>query len=713
MRPAARARRAGAIGAIAWAAASAVAAASALAAEPPPGPVVHDLRIRGTHALSERTIKKKILTSETGWWPFARKQRFDPVEWQSDLRRIERLYETRGYYDAEVVKAEVIPRPDNRVDLSVEIAEHEPVRIGDFRLRGLEGLAPRDRARVLDGLPLRLGEPFREASWHEAKERVLRRLRDLGQAQARVDGVAKVDVGTSAASLQMRAVPGQRYQFGAIDVRADPRGRVAPHWVRDQVRLAIAEDEVFSDAALEEAQRRVFEMGVFSTARVAAGEPDPAAGRVPVIVEVREGPVHSLRLGGGVGFDEVRQEARASADWTDRDFLGGLRRLSARALAGWAVLHSGLALGALGGGNGEGTRHGPIYRTGVDFEQPRLLGHPSLELSTTVESERRLEETYDALGGTARAGVRWRPWSTFTIFPSYDLQAWHLDEPAAAPPESAPFALGCTEDPCFALLSYLEQIFTWDTRDNPLEPRRGHLLALSLQEAGGPLGGGFTYLRVLPEARGYLTLGEDTPLTLAVRVRVGTLLTPSGRPESSPVVSRFMSGGSLWMRGFSMRRLSPLLLVSAHGSADPAERVASPIGGNGLIEGSFEARHHFTRTLGLVAFADFGAVTPEELPVREAGRLLWAVGLGLRLSTPIGPIRLDLGVRLPFGRPPPLFDQLGQEITYRMLPGGGVELGTETGANLNNSCFGIGGGDRATWVPDGLCALHISIGEAF
>ena len=39
--------------------------------------------------------------------------------------------------------------------------------------------------------------------------------------------------------------------------------------------------------------------------------------------------------------------------------------------------------------------------------------------------------------------------------------------------------------------------------------------------------------------------------------------------------------------------------------------------------------------------------------------------------------------------------------------------GTETGANVNNTCFGIGGGGENSWVRDGLCSFHISIGEAF
>ena len=70
-------------------------------------PIVNDLKIRGTRAKSESAIKKRILTTETGWWPFATEHYFDPVEWQTDLARIERFYHARGYYQAKVLNSEV------------------------------------------------------------------------------------------------------------------------------------------------------------------------------------------------------------------------------------------------------------------------------------------------------------------------------------------------------------------------------------------------------------------------------------------------------------------------------------------------------------------------------------------------------------------------------------------------------------------------------
>src|SRR5262249_6025069 len=84
-------------------------------------PVVHSLRFSGNHALSSGDIEKQIATSSTGWWPLATKRYFDDAIWDADLRRIVRFYESRGYYQARIVRSNVTPRAHNRVALDVEI----------------------------------------------------------------------------------------------------------------------------------------------------------------------------------------------------------------------------------------------------------------------------------------------------------------------------------------------------------------------------------------------------------------------------------------------------------------------------------------------------------------------------------------------------------------------------------------------------------------
>jgi translocation and assembly module TamA len=245
-------------------------------------------------------------------------------------------------------------------------------------------------------------------------------------------------------------------------------------------------------------------------------------------------------------------------------------------------------------------------------------------------------------------------------------------------------------------LSYLEQIVTWDKRDKPLEPRRGYYASLSVQEGGGPLQGNFDYLRVLPDLRGYFSFGENQGLTLAARLRVGELWPTSGNPDSSAVVTRFYGGGSNGMRGFSERRLSPLLEAPAPNSTS---LITVPIGGNGWFDASVEARYSLTSTVRLATFVDWGQVTTDLFGLGDLPGVMWAVGLGLRYLTPIGPLRVDVARRLPLGTLPPLYTtgDITQPQPYA----------------VDTSCFGLFGSQPATVVTDGSCVLQISIGEAF
>jgi translocation and assembly module TamA len=684
--------------ALIWVMCSVVACASQ---EKKEAPIVKDLKLTGNHQISSRQIEKKILTSDTGWWPFATKHRFDPFAWQADLKRIERLYESRGFYQAEVVRDQVKPLPKNQVALEVMISEGQPTHISAIEIKGLDSLPVEDRQAALDDLPLAGGAPFTESSWAAAKQQLLARLRDRGYARAEVEGLATIDVGTHRAALTITARTGLRYVFGDIHVKTGRGARISPVWIWEQARLAIPEGQRTSEQALDEAQRRVFGMGVFATVKVTAEEPDDASGRMAVLVETREAPFRTLRLGGGVRADEIRNEARLIAEWINRDFLGGMRKLTLHGEAGWAFIPNTYAV--LSNQVDSGPRNGPIARLRAELEQPRLAGRPSLRARGTLEAERTLEQAYDALASRLMAGVIWQVRSRLSVFPSYHLEADYLNGPPIASAASSPLTLGCdtSSDHCFVWLSYLDETLTWDRRDHPLEPRNGAYASLSLQEGGGPLGGRFTYLRVLPEARGYLSFGEDDELTLSARLRAGDLWTRSGDPGDSAVVTRFYGGGGVSMRGFNDRRLSPLLEAPAPG-ANPGVTLTLPIGGNGIIDGSFEARYSLTSSLRVAAFVDFGQVTRGPLGPDDVAQVLWAVGVGVRYLTAIGPIRLDIARRLPFGRLPTL---------YKLNPlTGMIEVQPY---DPDNGCFGIGGSQQTTRVSDGLCVLHISIGEAF
>ncbi|MFY0528476.1 BamA/OMP85 family outer membrane protein [Archangium gephyra] len=715
-------------------------------------PKVVDLKIEGADEVSASDIKEKIVTSETPWWeplnPFVGPNYFDENAWQADLRRIKRFYQSQGYYqmqlESEQLEDTVVRKGDDAVALRVKVLqEGAPTRVGAFVVKGMEELPPEHRARVMEELPLEPAQEggersiFREEGWEATKELMQQRLRELGYAEAEVSGEVQVDLATNEARVFLEVRPGLRYRFGNIFVATDANPQVKPRRIIEQAQGAIRKGEWYSETALSEAQARVFRMGVFGAVKVNRGAPDREARTVPVVVDVREAPFRSIRLGGGVGLDAARQEVRAVGEWTDRNFFGGLRRLTVGGRVGYAFIPTiGAAFDQIDT-NGDGepdapnltTPHGLVFELSTQFEQPRFLMR-DLRLQTTLTGERGLEQAYNFIGGRLRGGVIWQPYPEFSLFPSYNLEVYRLQGQRGLQDQTTvpPLVLGCPagggSDTCNISVSYLEQVAEWDRRDDPIAPRNGFYTALSLQEGGGPLQGDYTFLRVLPDVRGYYSFGPNDSLTLAARLRLGTLLTPVVTNEAgerirqeSAIVNRFFAGGGASMRGFNSRRLSPMNIVNTNTESAPPDRVV-PIGGNSLVETSVELRFKLIGNLYLAAFHDTGLVGagplnfgPRQSDVRrESGRVFGdyhyqAVGLGVRYLTIVGPLRLDLARRLNIGQPLPILDP---------PPGQPNSLG-----GLGD-CFGIGGvaaaaAERNTYAgsPEGLCTFFLSIGEAF
>ncbi len=657
-------------------------------------PIVRHLKVEGAKAVSAKEVKKRILTTQDSIIPFSRTQYFDPHVWRTDLKRVERYYRERGYYQAKVVKEEVKPAGEKGVDLLIEVDEGAPTFLRKVEVAGLEALEPAHREALLKALPLAEGEVFVEAQWEQLKAGLTAGLQELGYAEAKVEGEAQVDLETRQAEVHVSAQPGTRYHFGEVRVLpADEHPRVEAWRIAEQGHEAIEDKAWYSNSARDEAQKRIFRMGVFGAAKVTPGEGDPSTATLPLNVEVQEAPFHSFLGGFGVGVEEARNDVHLTGGYTDRDFLGGLRLLELRATAGWAFLPNAYAVAA--GGDGV-VRHGPIAKLSANLSQPRLF-HPNMRLATLLEVERGLEPAFGFTGGRGRIGVSWEPWPWLSITPSYNLEVYRLDSGQAELGGQTPELLyGC---PTVCVLSYVEQTVAIDKRDHKQEPKAGYYLALSLQEGGGPLGGSFTYLRVTPEVRGYVSVLPEQRLTFAARVKVGTLIPLSGDDLDSPIVARFFSGGN-GMRGFSTRRLAPMRLIEDD-SPSGYEAEAVPVGGNGLFEAAFETRYTVIENLSVAAFVDTGFVRTERIQADAryfARNLLVAVGGGLRYQTPVGPIRLDFAYRPDIGAPLQIYQPPGQNLTYANRQG----------------CFGFGEGNAAAGgAPESPCSLHLSIGEAF
>jgi translocation and assembly module TamA len=99
---------------------------------------------------------------------------------------------------------------------------------------------------------------------------------------------------------------------------------------------------------------------------------------------------------------------------------------------------------------------------------------------------------------------------------------------------------------------------------------------------------------------------------------------------SLPPDQRFYAGGSGTIRGYRYQ------------SVGPQFDDGNPIGGTAINAGQAEYRQRIGQSLGFVVFLDAGQVSQDVNPLDST--LRFGAGAGVRYYTPIGPIRLDIGV---------------------------------------------------------------------
>ena len=168
-----------------------------------------------------------------------------------------------------------------------------------------------------------------------------------------------------------------------------------------------------------------------------------------------------------------------------------------------------------------------------------------------------------------------------------------------------------------------------DKKDDPLFPKKGYLIDLYLKSTGYLLGGERNYLKLDFSINNYFMISKNS--VLASRFKLGRIWSWEDSYNDYSY-EKFYLGGSANMRGWEILKYSTVSNLGV-----------IPFGGTHRFLSNIEFRNQINQNLGITLFFD-GGILGENFNEIQNSRLGWDIGIGLTISTPLGPVRLDYAV---------------------------------------------------------------------
>lgn len=561
---------------------------------------IEAIRFEGAAAIPPSTLRGLMLTRTT---KALKRGVLDPALLDEDIEVIRRYYDAEGFprasVDPPVIRLSV--RGDG-AEILIPIREGPRFRFGALTV---PGDLPFPADTLLSWIGLHGGDAFSRAALVDAEARLRSRFDAAGYPEVRVD--SEVVVGEATADVAFRVEPGPLMRIGAIEIVGNDR-------TRDKVLrrdLAFSLGEPLSGAHLLETQRRLYRLGLFTSVRL---ENLPLDGEDPVERKVRvrvvEGPPIGFNFGLGYSTEAKLRTTFSVSD----DNVGGY---------GQSVAFQG-RLSAID------------KRLQLVVKEHRLFNRKVDGLLALVaEHEEEVGFTVDRRSAALR--VDWKPARHWNQFVRYTYQLVETSDivnvQELIDQKLSPGRLG---------LGDLAYAAIRDSRDDPFQPTRGGYAGVELRLFAKPLLSEATFGKAFFQGSVNKPLGRGTGYGAALRLG---LAWPFGATERVPLSERFFAGGDSTIRGYSRDTVGPGIDPLSAQSCQAWEPGCQPIGGEALFLLNQEFTFPIWSLVRGVLFVDAGTAwrTPASMSLAD---IRSSVGVGIRLVTPIGPIRLEYGQKI-------------------------------------------------------------------
>lgn len=506
-----------------------------------------------------------------------------------DIENLTLFYHQNGYLEAVVVDTIVtVDSTAARVDIHLKIDEGVQTHLEGIAIFGntaFEDSLLRGKVRMKNG------EPFRRSLIQEGMMSMLSLYAENGHLDAVIRPEIRINSDVHLAAVDF--IVTERFPSTIAEIRVEGNVKTKPSVILRE--LTFRPGEVVRYSRLMASQRRLYLTGLFESVFI---HPRPPANgdstRRDIVIEIKENLSSEYNI--AVGYGSV-DKVRSRMEVFTRNLAGTARKIG-------TTLNASFIRRSIEGSFTEPWTLGTRWHTDINLRF-EFIEEPGYDLSRYGG---RLT-TGRTLGNNTNLSFTYR-------FEEGELRHIEVaDIPASYDPRVRSLILS----------------LTYDTRDNLFNPTRGTYLEWTNELAGAFLKGNNTFARTGINMKCFWPVRRETVLGTALEI---DWMDYFGSSEEIPLSERFYAGGPNSLRGFEYRKVGPL------------QNNDIPIGGNfKIIWNIAELRHTLYRMIGVVGFVEVGNVWSRARYFRLAD-LRGDTGVGLRVNTPLGIIRLDWGINL-------------------------------------------------------------------
>ncbi len=551
-------------------------------------------------------------------------------EFDTDLEKLRDYFKEEGYLDVEIAEDKIsfdYPKPD-RLAITIRVNEGRRYKIGEITFTGNK-LYP---ARLLNYLPRqRKGDVFTPSKLDKDVETMEEFYGRDGYLETRVRLVRKPNLQTGNIDLEYQINESEKFQVESVKIEGNSKTKS----IVILRELVIGPGDVFSSVMLKISKLRLENTRFFEDPINVTPESTNIPGRRNLKISVREARTGNLTF--GAGFSSL-ERAVVFAEITQSNFDLFNRRSFFQ---------------------GDGQKFRLRFQIGsqssevvLAFEEPWLFER---ELALGFQAFRTTSEYnssyYQEIRTGAEVYLRKRLFNWLEGRLSYVYEVVDIGNVAAEAPFPILAASGKTST------SKVGLSLTQDTRDKMINTTRGNYGSLSLNVAGGPLGGDNNYYQMEFRGSKFFPIAEfqEQVISLIGRVGVTESFGASAKSQTKtinyfdsqgvaqtqsfsyipdvPFYDRFFLGGPQTLRGFEFRTVGP------------KDAGGEPIGGKTYGFVSLEYSFDVVKPVRFAFFYDGGFANKDAYDFSPA-QYNDNVGLGLRLFVAGAPLSLDFGVPL-------------------------------------------------------------------